>query len=529
MNIVRRTTFDELRSEDIHSEYDPRNVHNGIVLSLKGGSKVDGMKKSLSEIVGSKNVIDSPEILESFSRDESFAKPMMPVLVVKPENAAQVQKLIKWANETKTPLVPVSSGAPHFKGDTVPSVPESVIVDLSGMNKIISINRKQRMAVIEPGVTYGQLQEALAKEGMTLSTSLRPRANKSVLTSVLDVEPRLNCLHQFNYTEPVRCTEVTFGDGNQVFTGEAGNGVKDLNKQWDQGKWQVHSNGPQMVDMTRMVIQAQGSMGIVTWASVKCELLPTIKKMYLVPAKKSTELEDFAYKVIWTRFGDKLYMMNRAYLAGLVGETAERITALKTELPNWVAAVGISGDILLPEEKVSYQEKDIADIAKKTGVPFPKAIPGVSGEEVLTKSINPSGEKSWKQTYKGAFQDIFFITTLDKTSKFIDAMYELAIEAGYPTEDIGIYIQPQHMGTSVHLEFNLPYDADNAKEVKKVKALYEKASRVMSKLGGYYARPYDIWAGIQLNKDAQSYEILKRMKNIFDPNNIMNTGKLTLQ
>ena len=423
----------------------------------------------------------------------------------------------------------MSSGAPHFKGDTVPSVPESVIVDLSGMNKIININRQQRMVIIEPGVTYGQLQEALAKEGMTLSTSLRPRANKSVLTSVLEVEPRLNCLHQFNYTEPVRCTEVTFGDGNQIFTGEAGNGAKDLHTQWEQEKWQVHSNGPQMVDMLRMVLQAQGSMGIVTWASLKCELLPTIKKMYLLPAKKSSDLEDFAYKVIWSRFGDKLYMMNRAYLAGLLGETPENIAERKAELPNWVAAVGISGDILLPEMKVSGQEQDIEEIAQRAGLKFLSAVSGATGEEVLSKSISPSGEQYWKQTYNGAFQDIFFITTLDKTSKFIEAMYELAIEAGYPTGDIGIYIQPQHMGTSVHLEFSLPFDPNNAKEVKKVKGLYEKASREMSKLGGYYARPYDIWAGIQLNKDAGSYEILKKMKNIFDPNNVMNTGKLTLK
>jgi len=495
----------------------------------KEGKTLESMKQNLIKIVGTKNVIDSQEILEAYSRDHSFAKPMMPVLAVKPEDAAQVQLLVKWANETKTPLVPVSSGAPHFKGDTVPSVPESVIVDLSGMDKIISINRQQRMAVIEPGVTYAQLQEALAKEGMTLSTSLRPRANKSVLTSVLEVEPRLNCLHQFNYTEPVRCTEVTFGDGNQIFTGEAGNGAKDLEIQWGQEKWQVHSNGPQMVDMLRMVLQAQGSMGIVTWASVKCELLPTIKKMYLLPAKKSTDLEAFAYKVIWSRLGDKLYMMNRAYLANLLGDTSGKIAALKTELPNWIAAVGISGDILLPEMKVSGQEQDIADVAKENGLQFLPAVTGASGEEVLSKSINPSGEKFWKQTYKGAFQEIFFITTLDKTSKFIDAMYGLAIETGYPTEDIGIYIQPQHMGTSVHLEFNLPYDQANAKEVKKVKGLYEKASREMSKLGGYYARPYGIWSGIQLNKDAQSYEILKKMKNIFDPNNIMNTGKLTLE
>ena len=489
---------------------------------------MESMKQKLVEIVGAENVADSPDVLEFYSKDRGFATPMTPVMVVKPKKAAQVQELIRWANETKTPLVPVSSGAPHFKGGVVPSVPESVIVDLSGMNKIININRQQRMAIIEPGVTYGQLQKALAKEGLTLSTSLRPRANKSVLTSVLEIEPRLNCLHQFNYTEPIRCTEVTFGDGNQIFTGEAGNGAKDLQVQWGQEKWQVHSNGPQMTDMTRMVLQAQGSMGIVTWASVKCELLPTIQKMYLAPAKKSTELEDFVYKVIWSRFGDKLFIMNRAYLAGLLGETPEKIAGLKTELPNWACAVGISGDILLPEMKVSAQEYDVADIAKEAGVPFLPAVPGATGNEVLSKSIEPSGEKYWKQTYKGAFQDIFFITTLDKTSIFIDAMYKLAALYGYPTEDIGVYIQPQHMGTSVHLEFNLPYNPECAKETKKVRCLYAEASREMSKLGGYYARPYDIWAAIQLNKDAGSYEILKRMKNIFDPNNIMNTGKLAL-
>lgn len=490
---------------------------------------LESMKSDLAKIVGEQKLSYDPGLLSTYATDGSLEKGMTPLAVVKPENAAHVQALIKWANETKTPLVPVSSGAPHFKGDTVPTVPESIIVDLSGMNKIININRQQRMAIIEPGVTYGQLQEALAKEGMTLSTSLRPRANKSVLTSVLEVEPRLNCLHQFNYTEPIRCTETTFGDGNQIFTGEAGNGAKDLETQWDQEKWQVHSNGPQMVDMLRMVLQAQGTMGIVTWASVKCELLPTIKKMYLVPTKKSTELEAFAYKVIWSRFGDKLYLMNRAYLASLLGETCEKITELKTELPNWVAAVGISGDIILPEMKVSGQEQDIADIAKQTGVKLLPAVDGATGDEVLVKSISPSGETYWKQTYKGGFQDIFFITTLDKTSIFIQAMYELAIEVGYPSEDIGVYIQPQHMGTSVHLEFNLPYNQDDAKEVKKVRALYEKASREMSKLGGYFARPYGIWAGIQLNKDAQSYELLKKMKAIFDPNNIMNTGKLTLK
>jgi len=487
------------------------------------------MKQNLVDIVGAANVIDNPEVLASYSKDESFATPMKPWFVVKVQNAEQVEKLVKWARKTKTPLVPVSSGTPRFRGDTVPSVPQAVIVDLSGMKNIISINRQQRMCIVEPGVTYGELQAALAKEGMTLSTCLRPKATKSVVTSVLEVEPRLNSLHQFNYTEPLRCTEVTFGDGHQIFTGEAGNGPKDLKKQWELGKWQVHSNGPAATDMTRMVLQAQGSMGIVTWASLKCELLPTVRKSYLVPANKSTDLEDFVYKIIWARLGDRLFVMNKAYLAYLMGETADEVAELKTIMPNWVAPVSMSGDILLPEMKVAAQEHDLKEYAKQTRVTPVKQIPGASADEVIEKASTPSGENYWKLTYKGGCQDIFFITTLDKTSKFIDAMYELAIEAGYPTEDIGIYIQPQHMGTSVHLEFSLPYDPNNAREAKLVKELYQVASRRMSQLGGYFARPYDIWSTIQLNKDAVSYNMLQKMKDIFDPDRIMNPGKLTIK
>ena len=490
---------------------------------------MESLKEKFIGILGAQNVIDSPEILESYSTDHSFTTAMKPRLVVKPKDAAQVQEVVKLANAVKTTLIPVSSGAPHFKGDTVPSVPGAVIVDMTGMNKIISINRQQRMAVVEPGVTYDQLQKALAEEGLTLATSIRPRGTKSVLTSVLEMEPRLNCVHQFNYTEPLRCSEVTFGDGNQIFTGEAGNAPKDLKKQWDLEKWQVMSNGPNMMDLVRMVIQAQGSMGIVTWVSLKCELLPSIHKMYLVPAKKSVDLEDFVYKTIKVRFSDKLFVMNKAYMASLLAETKEDIARLKSELPAWVAPVGISGDILLPEMKVSAQEEDIADFAQECGLQFLSSLPGATGDQVLAKSIGTSEGTFWKETLKGGFQDIFFITTLDKTSKFINVMYDMAIEAGYPTDDLGVYIQPQHMGTSVHMEFSLPYDPSNAQEAKMVKALYEQASREMSKLGGYYARPYDIWSTIQLNKDAQSYKLLQDLKGIFDPNNIMNTGKLTVK
>ena len=47
-------------------------------------------------------------------------------------------------------------------------------------------------------------------------------------------------------------------------------------------------------------------------------------------------------------------------------------------------------------------------------------------------------------------------------------------------------------------------------------------------MGAYYLRPHGMWARLQLNKDAQSAALLKRLKGVFDPNDIMNTGKLAV-
>ncbi len=489
---------------------------------------MEAKKAALAEIVGAGNVFDEPDILLQYSSDSSFAKPMKPILVVKVKNVQEVEKIVKWANETSTPLIPVSSGAPHHRGDTVPSVPGAVIVDLSGMKKILGIDAKQRVVHIEPGVTYSELNEALEKEGLCIPTALAPRKNKSVLASCLDIEPRTNPRYQWFYPEPLRGMEVVWGDGVRLFTGSGGMGPMDLEKQWKEGNRQTGATGPQNVDFIRILTQSQGTTGIVTWAALRCHILPKIHKLYFAAARTPGELEDFVYRILHFRFGDELMIMNSAYLASLMGEDASRIASLRGQLPPWVALVGITGRSILPEKKVETQELDIADIAQQFGLKLVPAVPGAAGDQVLRRISAPCGDTYWKEVYKGAYQDIFFVTTLDKTSKFIDAMQALAEADGYPVSDIGVYIQPQHQGTSVMLEFNLPYNASSAAETAKMKEFFKSASTELSRLGAFYSRPHGIWAPLQLNKDARNYDVLKKMKKIFDPNGIMNPGKLSI-
>ncbi|HEY9054050.1 MAG TPA: FAD-binding oxidoreductase [Rectinemataceae bacterium] len=490
---------------------------------------MDGLVESLAAIVGKDDVAVDSATLEQYSKDGSFAAPMKPRAVVKPKSAEEVQRLVKWANETKTPLVPVSSTGPRQRGDTVPSVPEAVIVDLSGMKRILSVNRQQRVAVVEPGVTYGELRAALEKEGLEFSMPLAPRDGKSVVASVLDMEPRLNALHQWNFIDPLRCTEVIWGDGNRMYTGEAGGGPLDIEKQQSTERWQVSGTGPMMLDFYRLLTGSQGSMGIVTWASLKCEVASPIHKLGFVAAKKMEDLVDFVYRVTRLRLGSEMVILNKTALAALVAADAKDFDSVASDLPAWAALVGISGQSLLPEQRAEAHSLDIAEIAQQFGLKFVPALPSLSGDTAYKKITGTCGTASWKAKKKGAFAELFFTTTLDRVPEFLSAMQDLAMVAGYPAEDLGVYVNPQNMGTSYHCEFILSYDGGCADETARAKKLFAAASEKFSAMGAYYLRPHGSWSRLQLNKDAQSTAILQRLKAVFDPNNIMNTGKLGLQ
>jgi FAD/FMN-containing dehydrogenase len=481
---------------------------------------------NLMEIIGKQKVINKPEVLDRYSHDNSFTLPMQPRSVVQPRNADDVQKIVMWANQTRTPLVPVSSGEPHFRGDAVPSVPEAVVVDLRRMNRIIRIDRRNRMVIIEPGVTYGQLQPALAAQGLILSTPLLPRQSKSVVASLLEREPTL--IPKYNYTlpEPLRCLEVVWGNGEMLRTGEAGGYYPTLEQQWKMGLAQVFSGGPGQVDYYRLVSGAQGSMGIVTWASVKCEILPKVHRFFFIPADDLKRLIECAYRLLRVRLGDEFFVLNSANLASILSKDADGVHALKNKLPPWVIVMGIAGRDLFPEEKVDFQEKDTRDIVQQLALELLPAVSGITGGQVMSTILNPSAVPYWKLTYKGACQDIFFMTTLDKIPEFVDTVFAAANALRYPVSDIGIYLQPQHQGTACHCEFNLPYNSRNRIETDRVRELLETCSEALIRQGAYFSRPYGIWADMVYNRDARNREVIRTIKGIFDPNNILNPGKL---
>ena len=481
--------------------------------------------KELEAIVGNSNIVEDEEALEAYSRDMSMVPRVRPKCLVKPKSAEEVQALIKWANETKTPLVPISSGGPHLRGDTVPSAGGAVIVDMSGLKNIVRVDRRNRVAMIESGLTFTELIPVLEKEGLRLNLPLMPRAGKSVIGSMLEREPVVMPLYQWDAIDPLTCIEVYFGTGDMFRTGSAA-GPGTLEEQWKSKQAQVNPMGPGQTDFARVVQGAQGTMGIVTWATVKCEAMPSLQKPYLIGDKKAEKLIELIYKLMWLKVSDECFMVSGTELAAMLAKDAGEYNKLRGSLPQWLLFFCIAGYEYYPEDRVAYQTQQMAEAAQRLGIEPTNAAAGVSAYEVLRMANKPSDEPYWKLRYKGGCQELFFLSTLNRVPEFVGKMYDVAEQAGFPSSDIGIYVQPMVQGSSCHVEFDLFYDPSDAKEVARVDELYAQAGEALMNAGAFFSRPYGVMADKAYRRDAETTAALRKVKQIFDPNNVMNSGKL---
>ena len=123
--------------------------------------------KDLTDIVGEKYLIyNDAESLEAFSHDEIPGSEYrhMPEAVVRPQSAQEITEIMKLANREMIPVTPRGAGS-GLSGGAVP-VHGGIVVFLDRMNKIIEIDRENMMITLEPGVVSNDINECLKEYGL---------------------------------------------------------------------------------------------------------------------------------------------------------------------------------------------------------------------------------------------------------------------------------------------------------------------------------------------------------------------------
>ncbi|TFH11235.1 MAG: FAD-binding oxidoreductase, partial [Candidatus Thorarchaeota archaeon] len=310
---------------------------------------------------------------------------------------------------------------------------------------------------------------------------------------------------------------TVFGTGDIFRTGTAA-GPGTLEEQWKSGQAQKNPQGPSQFDPFRLIQGSQGTIGIVTWISMKCEMLPDAQQFLLAQADDLGALQEFNYKLFRRRLPDEHFMLNSAALSAALGE--------KRQFPPWTLVLGVSGHGTIADEELEYRLGDIKDIARETNVKLEENLKEVKSSEIESLLNRASEVPYWKIRAKGECQEVMFTTTLDRAQEFYTMFQEIARNVGFPLDQIGAYVQPMVQGTNTHVGFDLYYSLGEDDSTEKVITLLDKGQKLLD-AGAYFSRPYGVITDAVFEKASPlTVNAMKRVKAIFGPNNVLNPGTL---
>ena len=480
-------------------------------------------KNELAKIVGKENVSDAQTVLLKYSSDHSLVPPGAPDFVVCPTSSEQVSQVLNLADKGNVPVIPVSSQV-HFNGGAIPRQ-GGIVLDLSKMNKILEIDEDLKKVRIEAGVTWGQLTGELAKKGMRALMPLMPPANRSVLSDFLDREVPTNTV--YDYGEPMQGFEVVWPNSEPFRLGSA-----SVNGYPDSGSHGGNPSGPG-IDFYRFVQGAQGTMGVVTWTNLKVMFQTKKDKVFFAAVDDLPYVQEFLYRILPRRVGQEVVLLNRTDLAAIIAENFPKdFERLRATLPPWTLVIVASGLARRPDEKIAYEEKLLKEVVRNEfrKLALDEALPGFPGlgDKMLSLLRNPwpADMPYWKNRWQGASQSLFFIARPERSQQFVEIVESVAPKHGYPVADIGSYIQPIEHNRACQVEFTFFYSGKDAAAKARIAALYKDAAQALMNQGALFTRPYGDLAPMVYERAAGYVSALRRVKKIFDPNNIMNPGNL---
>lgn len=468
--------------------------------------------KSLLTFINPKKIIYDDENLKKYSEDMTENEPHLPDVIVKPTEVDEIVKIIKLANEQKIPITPRAAGT-NLGGLTIP-IQGGIVLDLSDMNKIIEINETEMYALIEPGVTFGDIRKYLDERhpGLKFGYPLSPPYTSIVCNCLLDGLANLSNKHG-TMSEWINGIEAILPNGEIMKCGSCA-----ISPYW-------FANTP-FPDLLGLFINWQGTTGIVTKMAVQLWPNPPLReRMFLM----SYDI-DTTYSIIkkFTRTGLFDDIGGLSWPSGKMLLGIKRPKQRDPNEPEFFVYLDISGAELNEIElKSDYIKSTIVDI-KKLG----KDIDGPFDINVLIK-INPNFAKfaEFPTTLDFLLEHggggLTWIGTYGPTDRWEEGIkegFEIMNKYGFPPTAV---TRPMKGGHFAVLRFIMIFDKSDKDEIERIK-LTQKALCEMVIEKGFipYKTPAWVMKLIEHKIDKNYLNTIKLIKSTFDPNKIMNPGRL---
>jgi len=463
---------------------------------MENGTMKPEIKQHLIGIVGSENLTDSLIDLIAYSKDASEFK-HRPDAAVWPTATEQISAILKLANQEKFPVIARGAGT-SLAGLVVPQQ-GGVILDLSRMNRIIDIRIEDRLAVVQPGVVYADLERALAPHGFFFPPD---PASGTVCTLGGNVATNAGGIRGAKYgttRDYVLGLEVVLPNGEVLRTGS---------------KCMKSVSG---YDLTRLFVGSEGTLGVFTEITLKINPKPPVSRTALATF---AVLEDAGRAV-----GEVMHsgILPRA-LEVVDQQTLVAINQnTNLNLPEVEALLVVETDGYTMEEN-DFQLTKIMDIFKKHhATDIKKAETQKEAEALWTARKSAYGVMA-RINYNLFVEDL--TVPISKVPDMLRVIADLAKRYDLKIPTVG------HVGDG-NLHPVISFDGTKPEEVKRVEKASEELFRRVIEMGGTLTGEHGIGLAkapfMHFEHDEVAMGVMRSLKRLFDPNNILNPGKMALE
>ena len=221
--------------------------------------------EAFKNIVGESGVFVDEEILSSYAHDETEDLHFLPDVVIKPSNAEEISAILKICNQFKIPVTPRGAGT-GLSGGALPHL-GGVLLSIERLNKIIGIDERNLQVITEAGVITEVLQDAVKAKNLFYPPDPSSRGSCMIGGNISENSGGPKAVKYGVVKDYVMNLEVVLPNGEIIWTGA--NVLKNATG----------------YNLTQLIVGSEGTLGIVTKAVLKLIPLPKYDLLMLVPFK----------------------------------------------------------------------------------------------------------------------------------------------------------------------------------------------------------------------------------------------------
>ncbi len=437
-------------------------------------------------------VVTDEALLDAMRTDKSGLRTASaPLAVVEARGIADVQTALRWASAHRVPVVPRGAGT-GLAGGAVGGAGELIVSTLR-MNRVLEVSRDDELAVVEPGVLNGDLNEAVAEHGLWFAPDPASRAISTVGGNIATNAGGLMCVKYGVTREAVIGLKVVLADGRLLEVGRRT--VK----------------GVTGYDLTALFIGSEGTLGIIAEATVRLRPLVAGPVITLSAAFPDVERAAAASAAV-SASGVRPAAME------LLGASA--LEAIGDYLGSDLGGRGAQLLIRTDGAASETEAAEIAALLRAGGGIVDISADAEAGEQLfaIRRAFHPAMER------RGT-------VLIEDVAVPRSALPKMFAAISRIERDFGISIPTVAHAGDGNLHPNFVVGAGPDAEVpEQVWAAADAVFRECLRLGGTLTGEHGVgvlkrrWLRQELGDD--SYELQRGIKALFDPAGILNPGKV---